>query len=197
MDNFHLFELINASPGMKPIQFWLVIMLAQWLIYLVPSGLAVAWIRADPLARRELLEMLLATALALAVSQVIRYAWPQPRPFVLQLGTQYIEHGADPGLPSDHVTVLWSLALAALMTRRFAVLGFPLLAVGLAVGWSRVFLGVNFPFDILAALPVAAVGALAARALRAAALPMMAQLLRLYDRLATTARSWWTAARKT
>ena len=196
MDNFHLFELINASPGLGPGRLWLATMLAQWLIVLVAVGMALAWLRGDPVARRELLEMLLATALALAVAQLITHAWPQPRPFALHMGTQYIEHGADPGLPSSHVTVFWSLALASLMTRRFAVLSFPLLAAGLAVGWSRVFLGVHFPFDILAALPVAAVGALVARALRPAAMPLMAHVLHLYDRLANAARSWWTAARK-
>lgn len=195
MDNFRLFELINASPGLEPGRLWLAIMLAQWLIYLVPLCIGVAWIRGDQIARRELLEMLLATALALAAAQVITQAWPQPRPFALHMGTQYIEHGADPGLPSNHVTVFWSLALAALMTRRFAVWGFPLLAAGLAVGWSYVFLGLHFPFDVLAALPVAAGGAGAARALRQAALPVMARVLVLYDRGAFAARSWWTSAR--
>ena len=196
MDNFHLFELINAAPGLGRWQRWLAIVLAQWLICLVPLGVVLMWIRGDPIARRELLEMLLATAFALALAHLITQAWPQPRPNALHMGTQYTEHGADPGLPSGHVTVLWSLALAALMTRRFAVLSFPLLAAGLAVGWSRVLLGMHFPFDIVAALPVAAVGALIARALRQAAMPLMAHVLSLYDRLANAVRSWWNAARK-
>ncbi|MDP1791007.1 MAG: phosphatase PAP2 family protein [Methylibium sp.] len=196
MNNLHLFELINASPGLGRGQLWLSIILAQWFIALVPVGMTLAWIRGDHLSRRELLEMLLATAVALAAAQVIAHSWPQPRPFALHLGTQYIGHGADPGLPSDHVTVFWSLALAALSTRRFAVWCFPLLAAGLAVGWSRVFLGVHFPFDVLAALPVATLGALVARALRHPAMPAVVQVLLLYDRLANAARSWWTAARK-
>lgn len=194
-NNIHLFELINASSGLAPGRLRLAILLAQWLIYVVPVGLAFAWIQGDQTARRELLEMLLATALALAIAQVITHAWPQPRPFALHLGHQYLTHKADPGLPSDHVTVLWSLALAALPTRRFAVWGFPLLAMGLAVGWSRVFLGVHFPFDILAAMPVAALGALAARALRHPTTPVMTRVLSLYDRLANDARSWWAGVR--
>lgn len=196
MNNLHLFELINASPGLERGQLWLSIILAQWLIALVPVGMTLAWIQGDCVARRELLEMLLASAIALAAAQVVTHAWPQPRPFALHLGTQYIGHGAGPGLPSDHVTVFWSLALAALSTRRFAVWCFPLLATGLAVGWSRVFLGVHFPFDVLAALPVATLGALVARALRHPAMPAVVQMLLLYDRLANASRSWWTSARK-
>jgi undecaprenyl-diphosphatase len=66
---------------------------------------------------------------------------------------------------------------------------FPLLALGLLAGLSRVYLGVNFPFDVLAALPLAAIGALATRALRAPALPMLSRGLHLYDRAMLAARS--------
>ncbi len=158
--------------------------------------MAVAWVRGDRVARRELLEMLLAMALALVIAQIIAYLWPQPRPFALHLGTQHVAHAADAGLPSNHVTAFWSLALAAPTTRRFAVACFPLLAAGLMVGWSRVFLGVHFPFDILAALPVALGGALGARALRASTMPAVARVLYTYDRIARAMREHWSAAHK-
>jgi undecaprenyl-diphosphatase len=106
----------------------------------------------------------------------------------LHLGTQHLAHDNDPGLPSDHVTVLWSLALATLASRRFAAWGFPLLAIGLAVGWSRVYLGVHFPFDVIAALPVAFVGVLLAHAARRPLLPVSSWVLRSYDRLALALR---------
>jgi hypothetical protein len=32
MDNFHLYALINAAPGLEPGRLWLAIALAQWLI---------------------------------------------------------------------------------------------------------------------------------------------------------------------
>lgn len=196
MDNLHLFELINAGPVLGPGLLALATVLAQWLVALVPLGLALAWVRGDVATRRELLELLLATTLALAAAQLIHRAWPQPSPSVLHLGRQYLAQGLDAGLPSDQVTVFWSLALAALSTRHFAVGCFPLLTSGLAVGWSRVFLGLHFPFDVLAALPVAALGALGARALRQPAQPVMARVLVIYDRFANAAQAWWRAARK-
>jgi undecaprenyl-diphosphatase len=142
-----------------------------------------AWHRAERGAREQLLEMVLAVCIALLVAQVITHLWPRPRPFVLHLGNQYLQHDADPGLPSDHVTVLWSLAISALFTRRYGVWCFPLMAAGLAVGWCRVLLGVHFPFDVLAAFPVALTGALAARLLRRSSRRVAAPLLQVYERM--------------
>ena len=84
-------------------------------------------------------------------------------------------------MPSDHVTVFWSLALATLGTRRFAAWGFTLLIAGLLVGWSRIYLGVHFPYDVAAALPVAALGALASRLLQAPLRPIMTRILYAHD----------------
>lgn len=55
----------------------------------------------------------------------------------MHLGTRYLGHANDPGLPSHQVAVFWSLAWSALFTRRFAPWGFPLLSVGLPVGCPR------------------------------------------------------------
>ena len=166
MDNAHLFELLNAGPAIAPVKLMLTLLLAKWLIVAVPVGLSWAWSRGAVALRPDLLEMLLAAVLALALAQLVSWLWPQPRPFAAHLGTQYLVHADDPGLPSGHVTLLWSLAVSALLTRGLAPWGFPLLAIGLAVGWSRVYLGAHFPFDVLAALPVACAGALAAHAVR-------------------------------
>lgn len=117
---------------------------------------------------------------------------PQPSPFTLHLGTQLVGHGADPGLPRDHKTVFLRLALATPSTRRFEVWCFLLLTAG----WSRVFLRVHFPIDVVAALPVATLGALFTRDLRHPVIPAVHNMLFLYDRLTNAARSWWMAARE-
>ncbi len=182
MTNLHFYQLINASPGLSQQQVLLATLLANWLIVLVPIVMVLAWIRGDQAARLDLLQILLAVGLALGLAQVITHVWPQPRPFAMHLGTQYLAHSVDPGLPSDHVTVLWSLALASLRSRKFALWGFPLLAIGLVVGWSRVYLGVHFPLDIAAALPVAWAGTMVASVLRNPIQPVYARVLSLHDR---------------
>lgn len=180
--NIHLFELINAPTGLGPVALDLALGVASGLIWIVPVGMAGAWIRGDNAARRQLFEMLVTVVVALGIAQVVAHVWPQPRPFMLQMGTQYLAHSADSGLPSDHVTVLWSLAFAAFTTRRFAIWGLPLLSAGLLVGWARVFLGVHFPFDVVAALPVALVAVGVSRALRSPLMPVVAVVLYLYHR---------------
>jgi len=197
VNNLHLFELINAAPGLGPLHLAVAIAVARWLIYLVPLALAVAWVRGDTAARRELLQVLVAVGLAVAIAQVVAHVWPQPRPFALHLGTQYLDHATDPGLPSEHVTVFWALALATLRTRRFALWGLPLLAVGLLVGWSRIYLGVHFPLDVAAALPVAWASSAMARAVRTPLMPAFARVLYLYDRLVKRWRGGSEAQRKT
>lgn len=189
MNNVHLFELINAPAGLDPLRLLLATVLAQWVPFVVPLALATAWIRGDHTSRGELLHMLTAMLIALAGAIVVSHLWPHQRPFALHLGTQYLAHANDSGLPSEQATALWSLAIGAFGTRRYAVWGFPLLALGLVAGLSRVYLGVHFPLDIAAALPVAIAGALGARAVRGLLRPVFGRILRLYDRLVVAVRA--------
>lgn len=183
MSNILLFDLINASRVTPHWQVAAALVIAQWIIWIVPVGLTLGWIRGDDAVRLSLLEMVVAVLIALAIGQVVTHVWPQPRPFMLHLGSQYLAHDPDPGMPSDHVTVFWSLACAACGGKRLRPWAPVLFALGLLVGWSRVFLGVHFPFDVLGALPVAAIGAAVAYALRSRLLPVYRWLAKLWERL--------------
>ena len=159
LSNIYLFELINAGSHPPPLVLLAAKLVGEWLVLTVPVAWAILWSRGDQRARVDLLYVLLSAFIALGIAQLVGMVYPSPRPFALHLGNQYIAHANDPGLPSDHVTLLWSLALASLGTSRGSWLVFPLLATGLVVGWARVYLGVHFPGDGLAALPGAAAGA--------------------------------------
>ncbi len=155
--DLHLFLLINASAHPA---HWSVVAagaLATWLIWLVPLLCIVLWLRGSLPDRRDLAIALAAVAIALSLAQGVGIAWPHARPFAQHIGHQLLAHEPDPGFPSDHAIVFFTLGFALLRSRRWSWIGLPLLAAGMLVGWARVYLGVHFPFDIIGAVPVAVV----------------------------------------
>jgi undecaprenyl-diphosphatase len=186
--NVALFQRINATAATPHALIALANVIAQWTIWLIPMWLTVSWFRSDAQGRRELLEVLAVTLLALGFGQAIGMAWPQPRPFMVHVGTPFLAHVPDPGFPSDHVTTFWSVACAALASRRFARFGLVWFGLGLLVGWSRVFLGVHFPMDVFAALPVAVVATACVHALRRPMQPVYTQVEKLWERLSRARR---------
>ncbi len=183
MNNHVLFEMLSAGPDLGPAPLAIAHFMATQLTSIVLLVLAFVWVRGGHVVRRDVLEMLIGCALALGLAQLVLHFWPQPRPFMLNLGTQHLQHAATPGLPSHHVTFLWALAFTAWGTRRLKAFALPLFVTGLVVGWSRVFLGVHFPYDVLAAAPVALAGAVVSRRMRRPAMLLYSPILHGYRRL--------------
>ncbi len=100
-----------------------------------------------------------ATALALAVGQVVSRLVERPRPFVTHPAGVHLvaRHAADAGFPSDHATAAFAIAVAVWThDRRW---GAALLALAAVLAAGRVALGLHYPSDVLAG---AAIGTLAA-----------------------------------
>jgi undecaprenyl-diphosphatase len=160
MLNHHLFSLINAPPGLTPGQLFLPMAVARWSACGVMLGLVLSWLIAERELRAELVKfaagaviaLLLAAAVAIVVGALGPSSWSRDA----IPGTRYLARGWLPDLPSPSVTMLWAVAITAFGQDRLSVAGPFLLTLGLAVGWSRIYLGASLPGDILAALPVAA-----------------------------------------
>jgi undecaprenyl-diphosphatase len=160
--NQFLFSLFNAAPGLSGWRLQLAVFAAEWVVLIVPVGLVLMWINGAPGQREAAVRALLAALVALTISKLIGLVWFHPRPFMIGLGQSYLHHAADSSFPSDHATGMFSVALALAIcrlreARRF---GMALLALGLAVAWARVFLGVHWPLDMIAAFIVSALAAL-------------------------------------
>jgi undecaprenyl-diphosphatase len=72
--------------------------------------------------------------------------------------TQLISHAAGQSFPSDHTTLSTAVALGVLFFTRFKKIGGVLLACACAIGFSRIFVGVHYPADIVAGLFTALIG---------------------------------------
>src|SRR4051812_42388870 len=108
---------------------------------------------------------------------------------MVPVGHTLLAHVPDSGFPSDHATFVWTLAAGLILTGAARPVGMFVFVYGSFVAWSRVYLGVHFPDDMLASALVAlACGGLARAAVPAAALWLLPPANRSYETLLTTLR---------
>lgn len=152
--NRAIFLRLNATPTTP---HWLTeagLLLANYAIWIVPVTLACMWLAAGSERREIAVRASLVGFVALGINQLIGMVWYHPRPFVTGLGHTLLAHAPDSSFPSDHVTLLSAVSFTFLYSG-LRLPGLFILAVDIAVAWSRVFVGVHFPFDMVGAASVA------------------------------------------
>ncbi len=153
--NHAIFLQVNAALGSPR---WLIdaaILIANDLIYGLPVLLFAMWLMGGNSRRGAALLAFAVAMLGLGANQVIGMLWPQPRPFVMGLGHTWAMHPPDASFPSDHLTLFTCVGLGLALGGRKLV-GLATIAIGLLVGWARVFIGLHFPLDMGGSLVVAA-----------------------------------------
>ncbi|MCW6513114.1 undecaprenyl-diphosphatase [Lichenifustis flavocetrariae] len=154
--NQMLFHWLSVPDPSGATLFWLSA-LAQWPLYSVPVILLNLWLFGERVDREAAIVAGTTGVLALFMAHLASVLIDHPRPFMVGLAANVLDHPADSSFPSDHATLLFALAagFAFRPVPRLRWLGAALLLTGLAVGWARVALGVHFPFDILGAGTIA------------------------------------------
>ncbi|WP_222103299.1 undecaprenyl-diphosphatase [Chromobacterium vaccinii] len=153
--NFTLFSWLNAPARPAPAMLHLATFCAESLIWAVPVGIGLAWLRGRESVRRAMQAAALAGLAGLSANLLISLAWQHPRPFMIGLGHTLIPHAADSSFPSDHLTLWWSAAFSLLLRPGSRRVGWALAALGLPMAWARIYLGVHFPLDMLGAAATA------------------------------------------
>lgn len=149
-----VFLLINANPDSPLWAVDLGRLVAKQLIYLIPLLLTAIWVWGRGPQRSTALYALTATALALAINQLIGMGFPVERPFELSLGTTLLAHAPTPSFPSNHYTIFLCIGITLLRRHRPAM-GIVVILIGTAVAWSRIFVGIHYPSDMVGAVIVA------------------------------------------
>jgi undecaprenyl-diphosphatase len=162
--NFILFNDIHGLAGNSLLDA-VMRFSAQYLLFVVVGVLGLlllARLRSDGL-RRAVQDALWPAAgllLSYALGLLAAALHPEVRPFTTHPGVHpLIPHHPGQAFPSDHSTAAFAIALVVLafLSRR---IGVALLAAAALIGFSRVYVGVHYPADILASLvaPVLGVG---------------------------------------
>ena len=157
--NQTLFLLLNAPLHPSAAAVLVARFFAEVAIGVVPLALVAGWLRGGNATRKLMLEAAAAGLVGLLFAQVIGLVWPHPRPFMVGIGRTLIPHAADSSFPSDHLTLLWSVAFSLLMHPSLRWTGAVLGLLGIPMAWARIYLGVHFPPDMAGAAIVAGLSA--------------------------------------
>jgi undecaprenyl-diphosphatase len=154
--NQALFLLINGTTATPGWEISVALLIADYVIYLIPLLLAGMWLWGNEAQRHLAIRACLVAMLGVGANQLIGLAWQHPRPFIIGLGHTFLPHAPDSSFPSDHATVFAGIALT-LVLGGASWLGVLTLLAGVSVAWARVFLGVHFPLDMFGAAAMAGV----------------------------------------
>jgi len=174
-----LFRAVNVDLGPAADALALVLS-SRWTGIAVGLCLVAAFLLLGR-RRRELggaLRLVAAIALAVGLSDWLGYEVLKPligrmRPCYALQDIRWIAGGRDVGsLPSLHAANLTAMAVVALAAHRGLGIGALVLAAGVA--WSRIYVGVHWPTDVLAGAAWGAACAVAAIAITGRAAQMWA-----------------------
>lgn len=151
--NDTLLLLINSFAGRSHVLDAVMILIAKDLVYIV---FAVALLCLGLLLYKEDRKPVIYFFATLVVSfillQLMTLLNVDHRPFMDHHLTQLLDHAPGKSFPSDHTTVSTAIAIGILFFTRFKKTGAVLLLGAIAIGFSRIFVGVHYPADILGGL---------------------------------------------
>ena len=160
--NFRLFKDIHGLAGNAVLDA-VMRFSAQYLLFVVFAALAVLLLlrlRADGLraATRDSVWPAAGLVLSYALGLLVAAVHPEARPFTTHPQVHpLIAHHPGQAFPSDHSTAAFAIALVVLAFLSRSI-GAALLGAAALIGFSRIYVGVHYPGDILASLIVATVG---------------------------------------
>ena len=152
--NLYLFHLLNV-PDQASI--WMInyaSLIAHDLVYVFLLIFAIAWLRGSHEVKTGIIKAAIFTAITLSISEVLSTVLYTPRPFVMEVGRTLIEHAPTGSFPSNHMSIFSGIAFAYYFSAQ-RDLGRILLWTAWLVAWSRVYVGVHFPIDMVGAFLIA------------------------------------------
>ena len=153
--NIALFQLINQYAGINSIFDSLAVFAAEYMPVVVILALIYLWIRKGDSTHDILLYGVYAAITGLIINYLIGLVYFHPRPSMSHIGTQLFPYPMDSSFPSDHTTLMVSIALMLIYFKETRIYGMIILILGLIGGFARVFSGIHFPFDIFGSVIVA------------------------------------------
>jgi undecaprenyl-diphosphatase len=155
--NQQLFLFINVSADPSTWAVELARLIANSPIVVGPVLLIALWVWGQPIRRGGLLAVAMGMLVGLGINQLLGLVYFEPRPFMTGIGHTLLTHPPDNSFPSDHATFIWAMGVGLMATSAARRWGIGTCLYGAGVAWSRIYLGVHFPLDMIASMLVAVV----------------------------------------
>ncbi|MDX7991489.1 undecaprenyl-diphosphate phosphatase [Xenorhabdus sp. Reich] len=159
--NHNWFTFINATPDSSTTIILLAVFIAKYCVYIYPLTLAICWLwgKKEAITNQRIVvsKSCIAFAVGMTMSYMIGTFVPHARPFVEGFGYNFLYHAPTESFPSNHGTAVFTFALAFLFWHRIWS-GLCLMAIACAIAWSRVYVGVHWPLDMVGAFLVSLLG---------------------------------------
>jgi len=181
--NFTLFHLINQYAGINSVIDTAAVIAAKYMPLFVVVGMVILWIQNGKHTRDIVLYGFYAAIIGLLINYLIGLVYYHPRPFMIPTGTLLFSYPGDSSFPSDHSTIIFSMALMLIYFKETRIAGLIFLLLGVLGGIARVFAGVHFPLDIVGSLIVSVVSIMIILQLRNVLNPLNNLIKMVYDKI--------------
>ncbi|HET8690348.1 MAG TPA: phosphatase PAP2 family protein [Candidatus Saccharimonadales bacterium] len=157
--NLQLFQAINGLAGHNQWLDNLMIFCSEYLIYVIGLIFAVCLgLLVYKKQWRTALWLVVTLIVSFVILKIAGSFVIESRPFIDHRVMQLIPHDIDNSFPSDHATAALAMALGLFYFTRWRALSAGVLVLAILVGFSRVFVGVHYPGDVLAGWIIAIIG---------------------------------------
>jgi undecaprenyl-diphosphatase len=179
--NYTLFKAVNQLAGHHPILDGIMTFVSQRALIIYALVLLVMWFVGKEKNKYTVVYAVITGALGLIINFVIGHIYYEPRPFVTHKVHMLLPHAADASFPSDHTTGAFSLAIAVLFRHRKIGVGMLLFAV--LTGFSRIYVGHHYPFDVLGSIVVGLIASMIVAFARPITEPIARIIIKIYNQI--------------
>jgi undecaprenyl-diphosphatase len=128
---------------------------AEYLPLIFAVWLVILWLKKEKIYKNIALLAGYSMLTDLSLNFMVTIFYFHPRPFMEDMGILLVQHAAETSFPSDHATLMLSIASTLVFFEQSCMQGIILFVLGLLGGLARVFCGLHFPLDIVGSLLIA------------------------------------------
>ncbi|RDI45871.1 undecaprenyl-diphosphatase [Falsibacillus pallidus] len=180
--NYKLFQLINHNAGHHPVLDGLMVFFTKEAMIVYALILLLMWFLGKDNYKQTVVLAALTGAIGLFINFILGHIFYESRPFITHHVHLLLPHVKDSSFPSDHTTGAFALALAVLW-RKHGKIGSIMLVIPILTGFSRVYVGHHYPFDVLGSVLVAFITSGVVYKFQAVFKPLSKLIISIYNRV--------------